>query len=229
MYRSSSASAGSSCQCQSKWSDSRNCRYANRRSSGNWPGARYEGTDDMTEQPLVLVINCGSSSLKFAVHALDRHRPLLSGLADRLGLEGATISFKDQSGKTVHDLKEPTHAVALEAVLEELAARGWLNCPRCCRSPRRAWRRALLFVRPCHAGGVGRDRGHQPARAVTQSTRCTRNARRALAPRGAARGRYGHRLPPDHAALGLSLCCAHVAVSRPLRAPLRLSRDVTAS
>lgn len=81
----------------------------------------------MTEQPLVLVINCGSSSLKFAVHALDRHCPLLSGLADRLGLEGATISFKDQSGKTVHDLKEPTHAAALEAVLGELAARGWLK------------------------------------------------------------------------------------------------------
>jgi Acetokinase family len=48
------------------------------------------GTGDVTEQPLVLVINCGSSSLKFAVHALDRRRPLLSGLGDRLGLEGAT-------------------------------------------------------------------------------------------------------------------------------------------
>jgi acetate kinase len=78
-------------------------------------------------EPLVLVINCGSSSLKFAVHALDRRRPLLSGLGDRLGLEGATISFKDDSSKTVRDLKEPTHAAALDALLEEFAARGWLN------------------------------------------------------------------------------------------------------
>src|SRR6478672_4977584 len=31
-----------------------------------------QGACDVTEQPLVLVINCGSSSLKFAVHALDR-------------------------------------------------------------------------------------------------------------------------------------------------------------
>ena len=141
----------------------------------------------MTEQPLVLVINCGSSSLKFAVHALDRHCPLLSGLADRLGLEGATISFKDQSGKTVHDLKEPTHAASLEAVLEELAAHGWLNAL------------AAVGHRVVHGGErfsssvlvtpevLARYRGHQPARAVTQSTRCTRHARRALAPRGAAR------------------------------------------
>ena len=81
----------------------------------------------MTERPLVLVINSGSSSLKFAVHALDRHRPLLSGLGDRLGLDGATISFKDESGKTVRDLNAPTHAAALDAVLEGLAERGLLN------------------------------------------------------------------------------------------------------
>ncbi|WP_024521037.1 acetate kinase [Bradyrhizobium sp. Tv2a-2] len=79
----------------------------------------------MTESPMVLVINSGSSSLKFAVYAMERRHPLLSGLADRLGLEGATVSFKDESGKTVRDLKEPTHAYALDAVLEEFAARDW--------------------------------------------------------------------------------------------------------
>jgi acetate kinase len=86
-----------------------------------------QGADDVTEQPLVLVINSGSSSLKFAVYALDRRRPLLSGLADRLGLEDATISFKDESDKTVRRLKDPTHAAALDAVLEEFTARGWLG------------------------------------------------------------------------------------------------------
>jgi acetate kinase len=53
----------------------------------------------MTKPPMVLVINSGSSSLKFAVYSLDRRRPLLSGLADRLGLEGATVSFKDESAR----------------------------------------------------------------------------------------------------------------------------------
>jgi hypothetical protein len=81
----------------------------------------------VSEQPLVLVINSGSSSLKFAVYALDRRRPLLSGLGDRLGLEGANVSFKDESGKTVRDLKEPTHAAALDAVLEEFTVHGWLG------------------------------------------------------------------------------------------------------
>jgi acetate kinase len=77
----------------------------------------------VTEKPTVLVINSGSSSLKFAVYALDRRQPLLSGLAERLGGTGATISFKDETGKTVRDLKEPTHTCALDAVLEELSAR----------------------------------------------------------------------------------------------------------
>jgi acetate kinase len=81
----------------------------------------------MTEKPLVLVINSGSSSLKFAAYALDRRRPLLSGLCDRLGLEGATVSFKDESGKTVRGLKESAHPAALDAVLEEFTARGLLR------------------------------------------------------------------------------------------------------
>jgi acetate kinase len=81
----------------------------------------------VTESPMVLVINSGSSSLKFAVYALDRRRSLLSGLADRLGLERATISFNDESGRTVRHLKASTHACSLDAVLEEFTARGWLG------------------------------------------------------------------------------------------------------
>jgi acetate kinase len=77
-------------------------------------------------KPLILVINSGSSSLKFAIHTLDRRDPLLCGLGERLGLEGATISFKDETGKTVRSLNEPTHAAALDAVLGELTVRGWL-------------------------------------------------------------------------------------------------------
>jgi acetate kinase len=81
----------------------------------------------VTEQPLILVINSGSSSLKFAIHALDRRDPLLCGLAERLGLDRATVSFKDETGKTVRSLKEPTHSAALDAVLGELTVRGWLG------------------------------------------------------------------------------------------------------
>jgi acetate kinase len=63
----------------------------------------------VTARPLILVINSGSSSLKFAIHALDRRDPLLCGFGERLGLDGATVSFKDETGKTVRSLKEPCH------------------------------------------------------------------------------------------------------------------------
>lgn len=80
----------------------------------------------MTESlPLILVINSGSSSLKFAIHAEGRRAPLLSGLAERLGLTGATIRLKDADGATTLPLPEASHAAALDAVLAALDARGW--------------------------------------------------------------------------------------------------------
>lgn len=80
--------------------------------------------------PLILVINSGSSSLKFAVHNLTDRRALLSGLAERLGQQDACISVRDTEGKRTLPLATATHAGALEAVLAEVAARGWLPALR---------------------------------------------------------------------------------------------------
>src|SRR5688572_22650099 len=41
----------------------------------------------------ILVINCGSSSLKFAVIRVDEGRTLLSGMADRLGSTNASLRW----------------------------------------------------------------------------------------------------------------------------------------
>lgn len=79
----------------------------------------------MTE-PLILVINSGSSSLKFAVHVAAHRRPLLAGLAERLGAAEASINLKLPDHAT-RPLPAPTHAAALDAVLAELSARGWLD------------------------------------------------------------------------------------------------------
>jgi acetate kinase len=76
---------------------------------------------------LILVLNSGSSSLKFAVQDTASRTPLLSGLAERLGEEGAKITFKDDAGKQVHPLAEASHAAALDAVLAELKRRDWLD------------------------------------------------------------------------------------------------------
>ena len=80
-----------------------------------------------TDPCLILVLNSGSSSLKFAVHDTGSRTSLLSGLAERLGAENPAITFKDIDGKRVLPLGDAGHAAALDAVLAELSHRGWLG------------------------------------------------------------------------------------------------------
>lgn len=79
----------------------------------------------MSSASLILVINCGSSSLKFSVIPRDRETPRLSGLAEKLGLHAACITFKDADGnKTREQLNGSSHTCALKALfarLDELA------------------------------------------------------------------------------------------------------------
>ena len=79
------------------------------------------------DRRLVLVLNSGSSSLKFAVHDTGSRTPLMSGLAERLGAENPAITFKAVDGKRTLPLEAADHAAALDAVLAELSLRGWLG------------------------------------------------------------------------------------------------------
>ncbi|WP_414164752.1 propionate kinase [Superficieibacter sp. BNK-5] len=75
----------------------------------------------MSLASLVLVINCGSSSLKFSVISPDEDAPLLSGLAEKLGLADACITFKAGADhKTTHSLSEASHHQALRALFARL-------------------------------------------------------------------------------------------------------------
>lgn len=47
----------------------------------------------------VLVINCGSSSLKFQLFNADTEKVLASGICDRIGIEGSVLNYKDSEGK----------------------------------------------------------------------------------------------------------------------------------
>jgi hypothetical protein len=47
----------------------------------------------------ILVINCGSSSLKFALIDTASKQAILTGLAEKLGLEQGQISFKHAGQK----------------------------------------------------------------------------------------------------------------------------------
>ncbi|WES67414.1 propionate kinase [Superficieibacter sp. HKU1] len=75
----------------------------------------------MSLASLVLVINCGSSSLKFSVLSPDEDAPLLSGLAEKLGLADACITFKSGADhKTTQSLSEASHHQALRALFARL-------------------------------------------------------------------------------------------------------------
>ncbi|XBS70876.1 propionate kinase [Acerihabitans sp. KWT182] len=75
----------------------------------------------MSSASLVLVINCGSSSLKFSVIPLNEDAPLLSGLAERLGLADGCITFKDAVGnKATESLAQSSHDCALKALFRQL-------------------------------------------------------------------------------------------------------------
>ncbi|QEY24590.1 acetate kinase [Neisseria animalis] len=76
-------------------------------------------------QKLILVLNCGSSSLKGAVLDNDSGDVLLSCLAEKLGLPDAYITFKANGEKHKVELTaNPDHTGAVGAMLEELKARG---------------------------------------------------------------------------------------------------------
>lgn len=80
-----------------------------------------------TFSTLILVVNCGSSSLKFALFSAHRREPYLFGLAERLGSPAATIRFDVGGKRRCVELDGADHAAALAALLAELAAHGWLD------------------------------------------------------------------------------------------------------
>ena len=71
----------------------------------------------------VLVINAGSSSLKYQLIDMDYEEVVAKGLCERIGIDGH-ISHKTAAGwKTEYDVAFPTHKEAIEAVLEKLTSK----------------------------------------------------------------------------------------------------------
>ncbi|KTF18078.1 acetate kinase [Pseudoalteromonas sp. H105] len=66
----------------------------------------------------VLVLNCGSSSLKFAIIDANSANEIISGLAERLGSDTPSIKYKYQGKKTVLDLASgQAHAKAIDTLV----------------------------------------------------------------------------------------------------------------
>lgn len=69
----------------------------------------------------VLVINCGSSTLKFQLIDSDDERCLAKGLCERIGMEGAMLTYAPAGGeKEKKETPMPDHTEAIRLVLEIL-------------------------------------------------------------------------------------------------------------
>lgn len=68
----------------------------------------------------VLVINCGSSSLKFQLINSESEEVLAKGLCERIGIDGR-LTYQPEGGeKEVSDKAMPTHTEAIQFVIEAL-------------------------------------------------------------------------------------------------------------
>ncbi|MCD8019869.1 MAG: acetate kinase [Clostridiales bacterium] len=68
----------------------------------------------------VLVINCGSSSLKYQVIDSDTENVLAKGLCERIGIDGKMTYQATGKDKKKYDAPMPAHRQAVELVLKEL-------------------------------------------------------------------------------------------------------------
>ena len=68
----------------------------------------------------VLVINCGSSSLKYQVIHSDSEEVLAKGICERIGIDGRLVYQPKDGEKEVTEAAMPTHTEAVRMVLEAL-------------------------------------------------------------------------------------------------------------
>jgi acetate kinase len=86
--------------------------------------SRQLGAQSMTHsrepQQKILVINCGSSSLKYEVYDMPARKSLGKGLVDRIGIDGGSIRHESNSGdyRKTQDIAD--HQVAMQLVIEAL-------------------------------------------------------------------------------------------------------------
>lgn len=69
----------------------------------------------------ILVINCGSSSLKYQLINSDSEEAVAKGLCERIGIDGSQITYQPANGeKQVTVSPMPTHTQAIRLVLDAL-------------------------------------------------------------------------------------------------------------
>ena len=68
----------------------------------------------------ILVINCGSSSLKYQLIDMDGEKVLCKGLCERIGMESSMITHEANGTKATTPAIFPTHTEAFAEVVKKM-------------------------------------------------------------------------------------------------------------
>ena len=68
----------------------------------------------------ILVINAGSSSLKYQLINMENESVIAKGLCERIGIDGSVLTHKTSAGEFVIKNPMPTHVEAIQMVLDAL-------------------------------------------------------------------------------------------------------------
>jgi acetate kinase len=70
----------------------------------------------------ILVLNCGSSSIKYQLFDMANNKVMAKGLAQRVGQAGSTIDFRvgDDGKKAVHEMDIVDHKIGIQKIFELL-------------------------------------------------------------------------------------------------------------
>ena len=68
----------------------------------------------------ILVLNCGSSSLKYQLIDVDTRTVMTKGLLERIGLESGIFSYTSHGEKHTTECPIPNHTEGLRLVMEAL-------------------------------------------------------------------------------------------------------------
>lgn len=71
----------------------------------------------------ILVINAGSSSLKYQLIEMDTNTAIAKGLCERIGNEGSVLTHKANGKEYVFKKEMPNHTVAIQMVLDALVSK----------------------------------------------------------------------------------------------------------
>ena len=68
----------------------------------------------------IMSINAGSSSLKFSLFDMSNEEVLISGVFERIGIEGGTYTLKYNGEKIKVQKELKDHSVAVQTLIDEL-------------------------------------------------------------------------------------------------------------